>query len=190
VAILAALVVRVADAQVVYEFTNPGPATWYNDSNWVDSTNPGNHFVPSSDNGDTGEIGFGNSAFVDTNMADAVFEGLSANPSQVRVGTLASFGTVSLLEIRNGGTMHAQRFAQSIEAAQPPAQVRFAFRPAARAGRGNLFEDVIVSAAPMFKSFGGGWSYGRHCVERVLCHIQRRPSNTQTRLQFLGHAQL
>jgi hypothetical protein len=101
-ALAVGLAAQLAHAQTTYEFTNTGPATWYNAANWSNS------LVPSSDFGEVGSVDLGRSAFVDTAMANGTFAGQSANPGAVRVGFLASIGTVSTLEIRSGGTFRVQ----------------------------------------------------------------------------------
>jgi hypothetical protein len=96
------LIAQLANAQTIYEFTKTGPATWYDPANWSNS------LVPSSDFAEVGSVDLGDTAFVDTAMANTTFNGASANPGAVRVGFLASIGTVSTLEIRNGGTFRVQ----------------------------------------------------------------------------------
>ena len=106
-AILGGLLTTAARAQVVYEFNVPGPANWYTSGDWL-ANNVATAFVPTVDNGEVGAVSNNRSAFVNANMADAQFLGVSANPGSVRVGVLTFTGSGSLLEIRNGGTFRVQ----------------------------------------------------------------------------------
>jgi len=96
--VLVVVTVSSAEAQVTREFLPAGPADWYEPSNWTDS------LVPSREFSEIGAIHSNRFAFVDSDRADTVFDGVDANPGQVQIAVQGALGPGSILEIRDQGT--------------------------------------------------------------------------------------
>lgn len=100
--------ISMAHAQVERIFSNPSltGADWYNTANWSDG------FAPTREFSEIGVIGsnagINRFAFVDTARANTIFDGVNANPGEIRLG-LTGGGNANILEIRNNGTMRVEQ---------------------------------------------------------------------------------
>jgi hypothetical protein len=81
--------------------TNPAGVDWYNSANWTDSLTPSREFS------EIGSVTVGRFAYVDTARANTTFEGVDADPGEIRLGVTGGGGP-NILEIRNGGTMRVE----------------------------------------------------------------------------------
>jgi hypothetical protein len=92
-----------AHAQVerFFQPTNPAGADWYVSSNWSDNLAPSREFS------EIGSVTLGRYAYVNTARANTIFDGVDADPGEIRLGVTGGGGP-NILEIRNGGTMRVE----------------------------------------------------------------------------------